>query len=209
MKFIRRKNMLEGEELLYAPQVHWLYTIKQVVWSLPFFVVLFFLLRISISRNLFIDVVSLVLITILANILLIASLFILLVFLWRIFLYLSIEYGVTNKRLIMKKGLINLSVAEIPIDRIESIYCFQGLIGRLFRYGTVYISGVGGRLPVFNMVYKPYALRRKIVEIIEKNKIINVIHGDLPKPVVKPPEPEYDPIYLFGTFVRVLPKNQE
>jgi len=206
MKFIRRKNLLKGEELLYVPQVHWFYTLKQVVLFLPFFVALFFFLRIANSQNLFIGTVSTVLIMVMANIILIGAMFILLIFLWRIFKYLSIEYGVTNKRLIMKRGLINLTVAEIPIDRIESIYCFQGLVGRIFRYGTVYISGVGGMIPVFYMVYKPYALRRKIVEIIEKNKVITVVHGDLRK--IKPVKPpKEDPVYLFGTFVRVLPKN--
>jgi len=127
------------------------------------------------------------------------------------FQYLSIEYGVTNKRLIMKKGVIRLFVAEIPTDRIESIYCYQGLLGRIFRYGTLSISGIGGTLPVFKMVHRPYALRRKIVDIIEKNKTITVVHGALPKaaPPIPKPEPvaQEEPIYRYGTFVRVLPGN--
>ena len=110
----------------------------------------------------------------------------------------------------VKNGVICLFTAEIPTDRIESIYCTQGLLGRIFRYGTIIISGIGGMKTVFYMVCRPYAVRRKIVEIIEKNKTVTVVHGDLPKaqPVVKPePVAEEEPMYRYGTFVRVIPAN--
>jgi hypothetical protein len=123
----------------------------------------------------------------------------------------------------MKKGIIGVTSAEIPMDRIESIYCVQGILGRIFNYGTIFISGIGGRAPVFYMVSKPYALRRKIVEIIEKNKAVFVIHGELPEmetPVeVKPPDgggkgarlvaTTITDIYQYGTLVRVLPNNRK
>jgi uncharacterized membrane protein YdbT with pleckstrin-like domain len=131
---------------------------------------------------------------------------VLIVFLCRLFQFLCTEYGVTNKRLMIKKGVIRLQTAEIPTDRIESIYCKQGLLGRIFCYGTVCISGVGGMNPLFFMVCKPYSLRLKIVEFVEKNKLINVVHGSLPRlaPVKQPKPPKEEPPYLFGTFVRVL-----
>jgi uncharacterized membrane protein YdbT with pleckstrin-like domain len=123
----------------------------------------------------------------------------------RVFLYLFVEYGVTNKRLLMKRGIFRVVTAEIPVDRIESIYCIQGLLGKIFNYGTICISGIGGRMPVFYMVIKPYALRRKIVAIIEKNKAITVTHDDPPKPPdVKPPVVE-EPIE-YGTYVRISSK---
>jgi uncharacterized membrane protein YdbT with pleckstrin-like domain len=114
----------------------------------------------------------------------------------------------------MKKGIIWVKSTEIPTDRIESIYCVQGILGRLFNYGTICISGIGGTKPVFHMVSKPYGLRRRIVEIIEKNKAITVVHGDLPveeKPVEAKPkqEVEKEPLYRYGTFVRVLSNNQK
>jgi hypothetical protein len=56
------------------------------------------------------------------------------------------------------------------------------------------------------MVSRPYALRRKIAEIIEKNKAITVIHGEFPKakPAPEPKQIEEEPIYRYGTFIRVL-----
>jgi len=214
MKFIKKKNLGEGEELLYIPQLHWFYTVKHMVLSLPFFLVLLILWfaensLVSASDQMGYDMMLPVKLLV-RQLFLVGILVVLVIFIYRIFLYLSTEYGVTNKRLMFKKGIFRLTVAEIPTDRIESIYCIQGILGRLFHYGTLYIAGIGGRMPVFYMVARPYALRRRIVSIIEKNKTITVVHGDLPK-VIHPPKPEPieepEPIYRYGTFVRVLPEN--
>jgi uncharacterized membrane protein YdbT with pleckstrin-like domain len=199
---------MEGEEILYTPLLHWVYTVKPLILSLPFFLILFIwwftsepvvyastLVESEIAQDVLIRYIFIA-----------GLLFFLMIFVCRIFQYLCTEYGVTNKRLILKKGVFRITVAEIPTDRIESIYCIQGLMGRMFRYGTVFISGVGGRMPTFFMAARPYALRRKIVDIIEKNKTITVVHGDMSrvKPPVKPVV-EQEPIYRYGTFVRVLP----
>jgi len=199
---------MEGEELLYTPLLHWAYTVKPLILSLPFFLILFIwwltsepavytspLAEAEIAGDILVRYVFIA-----------GLLFFLLIFVCRIFQYLCTEYGVTNKRLILKKGVFRITVAEIPTDRIESIYCIQGILGRMFRYGTVFVSGVGGKTPSFFMAARPYALRRKIVDIIEKNKAITVIHGNMSR--IKPPvKPVEEPIYRYGTFVRVLPNG--
>ena len=210
MKFIKKKNLLDGEELLYTPNLHWMYIIKQVAQFLLLIPVLLIIWAVILSIGLM-DLMQFFGVNIGYMILTIAIIACL-ILIWRIFLYLSTEYGVTNKRLIMKRGIIRVVVAEIPTDRIESIYCLQGILGRIFNYGTICISGIGGMMPVFYMVCKPYSLRRKIVRIIEKNKTITVIHGDLPKiePIVKPaPVVEEEPLHRYGTFVRVLTDTKQ
>jgi hypothetical protein len=64
-------------------------------------------------------------------------------------------------------------------------------------------------MPVFYMVSRPFALRRKIADILEKNKTVTVIHGIFArgKPVPKEEPPE-EPVFRYGTFVRVLPENR-
>jgi membrane protein YdbS with pleckstrin-like domain len=208
--------MGEGEELLYVPHLHWLYAVKHLVLSLPFFLLLLILWFAGDSLTSFSDQMGyemwLPVNLLIRQVFLAGILVILVIFICRILLYLSTEYGVTNKRLILKKGIIRVTVAEIPTDRIESIYCIQGILGRIFHYGTVFISGIGGRMPAFYMVARPYVLRRKIVNIIEKNKTITVIHGD-PSKVRIPPKPEPvmepEPLYRYGTFVRVLPDSDK
>ena len=214
MKFIRKKNMLETEELLHTPQLHWMYTIRHMVLSLPFFLILLIIWATAERKAGLFGIPgeygAILIQSAVKHVFLAAVVVVLLVFVWRIFRYLNIEYGITNKRLIMKRGVIRYVIAEIPTDRIESIYCLQGIMGRIFNYGTICIAGVGGRMPFFYMVCKPFALRRKIVDIVEKNKAITIIHGDIPEPPppAKPePEVKRDPIGRYGTFVRVLPES--
>ena len=207
MKFIRKKNLQENEELMYVPGLHWFFTVKYMFLSLPIFVILLILWNYAeeYAASGWFDGISNAeeLKFVIRYVFLAALLAVLLVFICRIIQYLCVEYGVTNKRLIMKEGVLHRVVTEIPIDKIESICCIQGLLGMILNYGTIRVSGIGGSVPVFLMVGRPYALRRKIMKIIEKNKAITVVHGELPK--IKPPEPvEEEPIYRYGTFVRVL-----
>jgi len=208
MKFLKKRNLQENEELLFIPRLHWFYTVKYMILSLPVFVVLLVLWSMAedyAASGWFPGIETaedfqyIIRYAFLAAILLVLA-----VFVCRILMYICVEYGVTNKRLLIKKGVLRVVTTEIPIDRIESIRCVQGLAGMIFNYGTLRISGVGGSVPAFHMVCKPYALRRKIVRIIDKNKVITVIHGDLP--AVKPPSPEpaEEPIYRYGTFVKVI-----
>jgi membrane protein YdbS with pleckstrin-like domain len=209
MKFIKKKNLQENEEILYAPSLHWFYTVKYMVLSLPLFVILLILWIYAedyAASGWFPGITTAEeFMFVLRYVFLAVVLVVLLVFVCRIFMYLCVEYGVTNKRLIIKKGVLRVVVAEIPIDRIESIYCIKGIFGRILNYGTIRISGIGGRMPVFYMVSRPYVFRLKIVDIIEKNKAITVIHGEFPKvkPEIKPKIVE-EPVYRYGTFVRVL-----
>jgi len=210
MKFLKKKNLQENEELLYVPSLHWFYTVKYMVLSLPLFVFLLVLwnyadeyavsgwLRGISTAQEFRFVIRY---AFLAVVLLVLG-----VFVCRIFMFICVEYGVTNKRLIIKKGVLRRVSTEIPIDKIESICCIQGLLGMILNYGTIRVSGIGGSVPVFLMVGRPYALRRKIMKIIEKNKAITVIHGEFPKKKlpVKPEPIEEEPIFRYGTFVRVL-----
>jgi membrane protein YdbS with pleckstrin-like domain len=218
MRFIRKKNLQEREELLYVPHLHWMYTIRHAVQSLPFFLLLLILWFAVKKYAGFIDfpgefggfTVTQAAYFVFKHVFLAALVVVMLIFVCRIFQYLNTEYGVTNKRLIIKKGVFRVVVAEIPFDRIESMCCVQGILGRGFNYGTVFISGVGGMMPVFFMVHRPFALRRKIADIIEKNRTVTVVHGGLPK--AKPPKPEplpeEEPVFRYGTFVRVLPENR-
>ena len=212
MRFIKKKNLREGEEILCTPQLHWLFVVKPLLYSLPFFALLLVLwsagdslaaVSDEMGYDLWMPVQTLVRQVFLAGLLLF-----LVVFICRILQYINTEYGVTSKRLLIKKGVLRLTTAEIPTDRIESIYCTQGILGRIFHYGTMGIAGIGGNMPVFYMVARPYGLRRKIVEIIERNKTITVVHGELPwtKPAVKQVEEE-EPLYRYGTFVRVMPDS--
>ena len=211
MKFIKKRNFLAGEELLYTPQLHWFYNVKPLVQSLPLFLVLviFWGMNNSSSYSSMDIGIDLAFNVLIRYIFLALLLVVLVIFLCRIFIYITTEYGLTNKRLIIKKGVFCISVKEIPTDRVERIYCAQGIWGRIFRFGTLYISGVGGRRLVYKMVARPYAFRKKLADVIEKNKMVTVVQGDLPREVPKPKPVVQEPPYRYGTFVKILPESVE
>jgi membrane protein YdbS with pleckstrin-like domain len=196
MQFIKKKNLLEREELLYIPALHWMYVLKPVaIVSLLMMILLILWSNITSYIRIFNNEQ-------LSYLVFLSIVIVSFVLILRYYLFQTIEYGVTNRRFIIKKGAFTIMTTEIPTDRIESIYCLQSIFGRIFNYGTICISGIGGRMPIFYMIQKPYALRRRIVDIIEKNKTIHIIHGELPKPrlVIKPEQIKEDP-YMWGTFV--------
>lgn len=82
--------------------------------------------------------------------------------------YISSEYGITNKRVLMKIGFIRRNSLEIILHKIESIYVQQGVLGRIFNYGTIVIAGTGGSKDPFPYIPDPLVFRRKVQEQIEK-----------------------------------------
>lgn len=206
MKFIKNKSLIEGEEFIFIPRLHWFYIFKPVFQALPFFIVMLFLRIFSnnLNRFIFAEFVSNY---ILRNVFLAFLVVLLVIIVARLFKYINTEYAVTSKRLMIKTGIFRVVVAEIPTDRIESIYCVQGLWDRAFKCGSVFFSGIGGRMPAFYMICSPYGTRRRIAQIIEKNKTITVVHGTIPKPPPKQEQPKVkkeDPPHLFGSFVKVI-----
>ena len=55
----------------------------------------------------------------------------------------AVEQGVTNKRLILKTGIVARNSREIQLDAIESIQIRQGPLARIIGYGKVIVTGRG------------------------------------------------------------------
>ncbi|MGV8059048.1 MAG: PH domain-containing protein [Smithellaceae bacterium] len=75
------------------------------------------------------------------------------------------EFVITNKRIIMKTGLISRKTFEMNLQKIESVNVDQSFWGRLLGYGTVSIVGTGGSRESFSDISKPLLFRRKFQEI--------------------------------------------
>jgi len=78
------------------------------------------------------------------------------------------EFAVTNKRVLMKTGFISRKSFEILLAKIEGISADQGILGRIFNYGTIVISGTGGSKEIYQKVSDPLRFRREVQEQIEK-----------------------------------------
>jgi uncharacterized membrane protein YdbT with pleckstrin-like domain len=67
----------------------------------------------------------------------------------RILTYYGTELALTSKRVIAKTGVIRRDVVDVSLTKVEGITYQQGIIGRLFGYGSVFVRGTGlGHVPV-------------------------------------------------------------
>ena len=57
--------------------------------------------------------------------------------------YLTMEYGLTSKRVIVKTGFISRSTEEMKVNKIETVEIKQGVLGRIIGYGNVIVTGTG------------------------------------------------------------------
>lgn len=79
----------------------------------------------------------------------------------------STEMGVTDKRVIRKSGVIMRDTDEIRLSKIESVSVKQGILGRVFGYGTVVIAGTGGNGAVMKGVIDPLHFRNLVQSAAE------------------------------------------
>lgn len=81
--------------------------------------------------------------------------------------YACSEYGITNKRVLMKTGLIQRNSFEIFLDKIEAVHVDQTITGRLFNYGSLIIVGTGGSADPFLNLPSPLKFRTIIQQEID------------------------------------------
>ena len=79
------------------------------------------------------------------------------------------EMAVTSKRVIIKRGLLRRRTLELLHPKIESIGVEEGLIGRMFGYGTVIVRGTGGTPEPFKLVKQPLEFRKQVQQQTEKH----------------------------------------
>lgn len=77
----------------------------------------------------------------------------------------SLEQGVTNKRVIIKRGIISRRTEEMKIRSIETVELRQQLLGRLFGFGDVKITGRGTSDLVLRGVDDPMSVKRQIESV--------------------------------------------
>jgi uncharacterized membrane protein YdbT with pleckstrin-like domain len=74
----------------------------------------------------------------------------------------SSEFAITNKRVLIKVGLVRRHSLELLLQKIEGIGVDQGIIGRILGYGTITVSGVGGTKEAFQRISNPLEFRRQV-----------------------------------------------
>lgn len=133
-------NLLPDEEVAYKARLHWIIFVKS-------FALLFLGLILIFIQPIIGAVV--VLIGLAASIPTIVD-------------YISSEFGVTNKRVIIKVGFIRRRTLELLLRHVEAISVDQSVTGRMLGFGSLTLTGTGGVRELFHNVRAPLEFRRRI-----------------------------------------------
>jgi uncharacterized membrane protein YdbT with pleckstrin-like domain len=136
------QNLLSGEKIIYRTTLHW------IVFIWP---VIFILLAIMFAGSSGAAGGVLFVVAMVAGM----SSYI---------TYSSSEFGVTNKRVLVKVGFIQRHSLETLLPKVEGISVDQGILGRMLGYGTIVITGTGGTKEPFHKINGPFEFRKQVQE---------------------------------------------
>jgi uncharacterized membrane protein YdbT with pleckstrin-like domain len=139
-------NLVAGEKVMYRAHLHWIVYITAVL------VFLFFSsIGVAFTTN--------------TNTRGIAWLFFVLAPLPIIRPYLLSrfsEFAVTDKRVLVKTGILQRHTLETLLTKIENMSVDQSIPGRVLNYGTITVTGTGGTKEQFSRIAAPLEFRRQI-----------------------------------------------
>jgi uncharacterized membrane protein YdbT with pleckstrin-like domain len=78
------------------------------------------------------------------------------------------EMAVTNRRVVIKTGLMSRKTIEMLLNKVESIEVTETTFGRMLGYGTIVMIGTGGTSDPFRKVAHPLQFRSHVQQQIEK-----------------------------------------
>lgn len=139
------ENLMAGESIIYRAKLHWIVFLWTAIW---FVIALFLFLGGKESAG---AGGVCILISILTGIAAYIN-------------YASSEFGVTNKRVLVKVGFIRRHSLETLLTKVEGIQVNQGILGRMLGYGTIIVSGTGGSKEPFHKISAPMEFRKKVQE---------------------------------------------
>jgi uncharacterized membrane protein YdbT with pleckstrin-like domain len=148
------KNLLPGEKLIYRTRLHWIVLDRPAI--LGVFGLVFVVLAAT-GEN------AGVLACIGAPLVLLA----LLQLAYVLIAFQNWEYVVTNKRVLIKTGILRHKSLELLLGKVEGIGVNEPLLGRLLGYGTIVVTGTGGTKEPFRWINNPTEFRRRVHDQIQ------------------------------------------
>jgi len=84
----------------------------------------------------------------------------------------STEVAITNKRVVVKTGVLSRKIIELQLNRSEGLRISENLTGRLFGYGSIRITS-GGISEGLDYLSKPFEFKKQVNNAIEQSFPIN------------------------------------
>jgi len=140
-------NLMSGEQVVFRTKLHWVIFLWPIIYAVIAF--MFFAGGGGFAAA--------------------GGFFLLVAIIWGISSFISYktsEFGITNKRVLIKVGFIRRDSIEIFLTKVEGIQVNQGILGRILHYGTIIVKGTGGTNNPFHKIDAPLEFRRKVQEQI-------------------------------------------
>jgi len=80
----------------------------------------------------------------------------------------STEMAVTNERIIFKTGLISRTAHTMPLRKVETVNIEQSIVGRIFGYGNVTVTGTGNQTLYFASISSPLRFKKMIDDAVDE-----------------------------------------
>jgi uncharacterized membrane protein YdbT with pleckstrin-like domain len=144
------QNLMPGENVTYRAKLHWF------IFFWPIIITIIGLLLLS-SGDTAVFGVILFLVGIIA---LISS----------AVRYATSEFGITDRRVMMKSGFIRRNSLELLLDKIEGVSVDQSILGRIVGYGNIIVTGTGGLRTPFKTITEPMEFRQRVYAHLTKEE---------------------------------------
>ncbi|CAM4465397.1 MAG: hypothetical protein LEGION0398_MBIBDBAK_00959 [Legionellaceae bacterium] len=145
-------HLLENEEIIFKSQLHWVIFTQPLAWLIVSLSIHFLYLQSILFTSIPLLIFAIFGIS-------------------TAIIYLSSEFAVTNKRILIKQGFIYIDSIDTFLSKIASIQVHQSILGRLLNYGTIIIIGTGSTRDLFPNIDNPFELRKHVQAQIEKLNI--------------------------------------
>jgi len=89
------------------------------------------------------------------------------------------QFAVTNRRIVLKRGWLNVHTQELATETVEGVQLVQSVWGKLFGYGRIIVTGTGDARVVFPPMADPIEFRRAIEETRYANADAHVTHEEV------------------------------
>ena len=83
--------------------------------------------------------------------------------------YVTSDYGVTNRRVVMKEGFFERYICDTRLNTVSHVTVDQNLLAQMLNYGTITINGFGGNQDSFIQISRPIELQKAVQAQLDSN----------------------------------------
>lgn len=89
---------------------------------------------------------------------------------WGYILRSRTEFAVTDTRFIQKDGILDISIKEIPLYKVETVNFTQSLLQRILGTGNIELVGSGGTTHQLTFIANPMEVKKAVARAISNKE---------------------------------------